>query len=217
VSNGERPSGLLVPASFEGGWVQRQDARDSSWPIPNPLGVVPLVEFPNKPRLVGEPLSDIAGTLSMQHAINLLWSQLFFAADYASFPARVILGAEKPVVPVLDENGQIVGEREVELKKFQANRVTWLTDPNAKIAEWKAADLKVWTEVIEKSVGHIAAQTRTPAHYLIIGGTFANISADAMKALETGLVKRTEEKTQHFGRAAREVFRLMALVECDQA
>jgi hypothetical protein len=75
----------------------------------------------------------------------------------------------------------------------------------------------VFTKVIDKAVAHIAAQTRTPAHYLMTGGTFANISADAMKALETGLVKRTEEKTQHFGRAAREVFRLMALVENDQA
>jgi hypothetical protein len=75
----------------------------------------------------------------------------------------------------------------------------------------------VFTDVIEIAVGHIAAQTRTPAHYLLIGGTIANVSGDAMKALETGLVKRTEEKTQHFGRAIRDVFELAALVGDDQA
>jgi hypothetical protein len=74
----------------------------------------------------------------------------------------------------------------------------------------------VFTDIIEIAVGHIAAQTRTPAHYLLIGGTIANVSGDAMKALETGLVKRTEEKTQHFGRGIRDIFELMALAQGDE-
>lgn len=207
--------GVKAPTSYMGGWEQRE-VEGESWPLENPLGVVPLVEIPNKPRLIGEPMSDISGTLAMQHAINLLWAELFFASDFASFPARVVMGAERPVMPVLDSNGVETGTVPVDLKKFRANRVTWLEDPNAKIGEWKAADLDNWTKVIDKAVGHIAAQTRTPAHYLMTDATFANVSADAMKALETGLVKRTEEKTQHFGRAIREVFRLVALVERDE-
>ena len=207
---------LILPASFVSGWRQRE-VPDESWPIANPLGVVPLVELPNKPRLVGEPLSDIAGTLAMQHAINLMWAELFNAADFMGLPARVVLNAERPVVPILNEAGEVISTRPVDMKKFAANRVTWLEDPNAKISEWSAADLENWTKVIDKAVAHIASQTRTPAHYLMAGGTFANISADAMKALETGLVKRTEEKTQSFGRAVREIFRLVALVEGDEA
>lgn len=206
-------SGLYVVGSV-GGWQPRQPASDDTWPLPNPLGVVPLVEFPNRPRLLGAPMSDIAGTVAMQDAINLLWSYLFNAADYASFPQRVILGAERPRVPVLDANGQVIGDRPVELEKFAVNRVNWIEDPNAKIGEWSAANLEAYTKVIEVQVGHIAAQTRTPQHYLI--GKMANLSADALKAAETGLVKRTEEKTEHFGRAAREVFRLLALVRGDQ-
>ena len=208
----ERTSGLIVTGPTGATkWTPRQPASDNTWPLPNPMGAVPLVEFPNRPRLVGEPMSDIEGTLAMQHSINLLWAQLFTASDYASFPQRVVIGAEMPTVPVLDENGAVVGERQVDLKEWSVKRAQWLENPNAKIDSWQAADLKVWTDVIEIAVGHIAAQTRTPAHYLLIGGTIANVSGDAMKALETGLVKRTEEKTEHFGRAAREVFRLMAL------
>src|SRR5690606_5422287 len=120
-----------------------------------------------------------------------------------SFPGRVVMNAEKPVVPVLDSDGNVAGERPVDPKKFAANRVTWLEDPNAKLGEWASADLRKWTQVIELARGHIAAQTRTPAHYFATGGTFANIGADAMKALETGLVMRTREKQQHFGRAIR--------------
>jgi hypothetical protein len=207
------PAGMYVP-SLDGGWKLREGLDKN--PIPNPLGVVPLVELPNRPRLIGEPHSDIAGTLAMQHAINLLWSYLFAAADEATLGQRVIIGGEMPTVPILDENGEQVGERPIDLAAFSRKRALWLEDPQSKIDQWDAAKLDVYTNIIEIAVGHIAAQTRTPSHYLLIGGTIANVSSDAMKALETGLVKRTQEKTQHFGRAIRDVFELIALVQDDK-
>lgn len=202
----------LPPHLLDGGWEPRAEGV-----IDNPLGKVPLVELANRPRLVGEPVSDITGTLSMQHAINLFWAQLFASADEATLGQRVILGAEMPTVPVLNAEGVEVGTRPIDLKKFARDRALWLEDPATKIAQWAPAKLDVFTSEIEVMVGHIAAQTRTPAHYLMIGGTIANVSGDAMKALETGLVKRTEEKTQHFGRAIRDVFELVALVKDDAA
>lgn len=195
-------------ASLVGTWAPRAEGM-----IPNPLGKVPLVEMANRPRLLGEPISDIEGTLSMQHAMNLFWAELFSVADEATIGQRLVTGAEKPVMPVLDENGNQIGEKEIDLRKWRRDRMGWLEDPAAKIHEWQPAKLDPFTAVIEIMIGHVAAQTRTPAHYLLIGGTMANVSADAMKALETGLVKRTEEKTQHFGRALRDVFELVALVE----
>jgi hypothetical protein len=181
----------------------------------NPLGRVPLVEIPNRPRLMGEPTSDIAGTLAMQHAINLFWAQLFASSDEATLGQRVILGGEMPTVPVLNDDGAEVGTRPIDLKEFSRKRALWLENPDTKIAQWQAAKLDVFTDVIEIMVGHIAAQTRTPSHYLMIGGSIANVSGDAMKALETGLVMRTKEKTQHFGRAVRDVFELVALAQGD--
>lgn len=200
-------------ATMTGGWVPRAGVEPN--PMRNPLGKVPLVELANRPRLVGEPVSDIAGTLAMQHAINLLWAQLFAVSDEATIGQRIILGAEQPIMPILDEDGNQIGERPVDLKKLRRDNILWIEDPSAKAHEWQAASLKPFTDIIEIAVGHIAAQTRTPAHYLLIGGTIANVSGDAMKALETGLVARTREKTQHFGRAIRDVFELVALVEDD--
>lgn len=204
----ERYAGPLL----EGGWELRAEAM-----IPNPMGKVPLVEFPNRPRLVGEPHSDIAGTLAMQDAINLMWAELFAVADEATIGQRLVIGAEMPKVPVLDANGDVVGEKPIDLKKWRKDRIGWLEDPTAKPHEWQPAKMDPFTDVVEIMVGHVAAQTRTPAHYLLIGGTMANVSADAMKALETGLVERTREKTQHFGRAARDVFELMALARNERA
>lgn len=200
----------VVGPLLAGGWSLRAEGV-----IPNPIGKVPLVEFPNRPRLLRDPHSDIQGTLAMQDAINLLWAELFAVSDEATIGQRLIIGAEMPVMPILDENGEVVGEKQIDLKKWRKDRIGWLEDATAKAHEWQPAKMDPFTAVIEIMVGHLAAQTRTPAHYLLVGGTMANVSGDAMKALETGLVARTREKSQHFGRAARDVFELMALVRND--
>jgi hypothetical protein len=189
-------------------WTPR-DTGDEPNPQPNPMGRVPMVELPNRPLLAADPISDIAGVIAMQDAINLLWMQLFTAADYASLAQRIVTGAELPKIPILDANGQKVGEKAIDLKQFIKDRILWLENPNAKVDSWPAANLSPFTDVIEVAVGHIAAQTRTPQHYLV--GKMANLSGDALIAAETGLVKRAEEKQLWFGQALREVFELIAL------
>lgn len=208
--NRTTPSGLYVSESQEG-WEPRQPVADNTWPLPNPLGIVPVVEYANRPMLGAEPLSDIAGTMAMQDAINLLWAYLFNAADFASMPARVVMGQEPPKLPILDAAGAVVGEQVVDLKKLSEDRILWLTGQNTKIGQWDAAKLDVFTAVIETAVAHVAAQTRTPPHYLVLGKGMVNISADGMKTAETGLVMRVKEEQLFFGPAARETFRLMAL------
>jgi hypothetical protein len=195
-------------------WAVRDTGEEPN-PQFNPLGVVPMVELPNKPTLSSEPISDVSGVIALQDAVNLLWAQLFTAADYASFPTRIVLGAERPVVPVLDESGQIIGERPVDMEKFAVDRVQFFSGDDVSTSEWSAANLNAYSDIIETAVGHIAAQTRTPQHYLV--GKMANLSADALLAAETGLVKRVEEKQIWFGQALREVFRLIALAQGDDA
>lgn len=191
-------------------WTPREFPVEPN-PQPNPMGVVPMVELPNKPMLSDEPLSDVSGVVAMQDAINLLWAQLFTASDYASFPQRIVLGAERPTTPILNDKGEVTGHRPLDLDKFAVDRVLWLTGENTKIDEWKAANLEAYTQVVEVAVGHIAAQTRTPQHYLI--GKMANLSGDALIAAETGLVKRVQEKQMWFGQALREMFSLIALAQ----
>ena len=194
-------------------WVPRE-VPGEPWPLPNPLGRVPLVEIRNRPRLLRPPMSDIAGVIAMQNAINLFWAYLLNAADYASFPQRVVMRAEYPKRPVLDDDGQVVGEEDIPLEKFAVDRVAWITDPNAQIGEWSAACLDIYTNVIETCVSHVAAQTRTPPHYLMT--KIVNANAETLKTAETGLVKRTEEKTKSFGRDLRDMSVLVALAQNDE-
>lgn len=189
------------------------DVRETGKPNPqrNPLGVVPMVELPNRPMLAADPISDVSGVTAMQDAINLLWAQLFTASDYASFPQRIVLGAEIPQVPILNDKGEVVGRKPVDIERFAVDRVAWFSGKDARVSEWTAANLEAYSSIVEVAVGHIAAQTRTPQHYLV--GRMANLSGDALIAAETGLVKRVEEKQLWFGLALRELAALIALAQ----
>ena len=195
-------------------WRPRELPEEPN-PQPNPMGVVPIVELQNRPRLGGTVRSEVAGVAAMQDAINLLWAYLFTTADFASFPQRVVLGQDAPKVPILDDKGQVVGEREVPLEKFSSDRVVWLTGKQTKVDQWDAADLKQFTDIIEVQVGHVAAQTRTPPHYLATNKGLSNLSGDALVAAETGLVKKVEEQQLFTGPRIREVNRLICLAEGD--
>jgi hypothetical protein len=208
----ETTSGLQVPVGDASKWVPRQPAEDDTWPIPNPMGILPGVEHPNRPMLGSEPLSDISGTMSMQDAINLLWAYLFNRADFASMPARVVMGQDPPMIPILDDTGQVVGERPVDMRKLIEDRLLWLSGTDTTVGEWSPAQLDVFTQVIETAVAHIAAQTRTPPNRMLLGKGMVNISADGMKAAETGLVDRVGEMQLFLTPPSRGIFRRFALV-----
>lgn len=214
VNDGDKSSQMVDVDQALKQWKPREMEAEPN-PQPNPMGVVPMVELPNKSVLVGEPISDVRGVIAMQDAINLLWAQLFTASDYASFPQRVIMGAERPVVPKLNSEGEVIGTQPVDIEKFAVDRVMMFNGKDVRIGEWQAANLAMYTGLIEVAVGHVAAQTRTPQHYLI--GKMANLAEGALLAAETGLVKRTEEKEIWTGQGLREMARLIALAKGEYA
>jgi hypothetical protein len=207
--------------SSDGGWMPRETFGET-WPLHNPIGEVPVVEIQNRPTLKGDPISEIAGVMPMQDAINLLWAYLFLAADYASMDARVVLGSGPPMIPIIDQNptsptfGKKFGEKPVEMKELREKRLLYLTDPEAKIDSWKAAQLDIFTNTIDIAVGHISSQTRTPPTYLVTKTGMSNVNGDGLKASEIGLNKKVEEFWTFAGPALREVNRLIALAMGDE-
>ncbi|WP_326792055.1 phage portal protein [Streptomyces sp. NBC_00841] len=200
-----------------GEWGDRTEGLPESEPshLPNPLKAIPLVELPNRSRLHGSPRSEIENVAPLQDAMNTLWAHLMTASDTLALPARAVLGMDRPVKEILDADGEVVGEEDLPLDSFRSDRLLWLEREGASIAEFSAADLTNYTKVIEVAVQHIAAQTRTPPHYLL--GQMVNVSADALVAAESGLVAKVQERQRYFGAALREVMRLAALADGDTA
>ena len=214
VVDGRTESGLYIAGAGvtygDGGWVERSDHGDDVWPLPHDLGEVPVVEFANRPMLGGHAISDIEGTKAMQDAINLLWAYLFTAADFASMPARVVMGQDPPKIPVLDDNGVKIGEKPVDIAQLAQGRMLWLTGQATKIGQWDAAKLDVFTGVINVAVKHVAAQTRTPIHYIV--GELGNVNGETLTATETPLAMKVRESHNFYTPRVRDVFRLMAKV-----
>ncbi len=204
-----------IHRAHPGGWRPRE-LKSEMWPLRHPFGRVPMVEIPNRPLLGHDPLSEIAGVMGMQNAANLLWAYLFLAADYASMDARVIFGTA-PKIPILDDNGQKIGERDVKIEDIGGKRLILITDPNGKIDAFEAADLGGFTKVIEVIVGHIAAQTRTPPTYLVTTTGMSNVNAEGLKASEIGLVKKSLEFHLFVSPELRELYSLMAIAANDIA
>ncbi len=209
---GRTSSGLVLPAgAFGQGW---RPVEGETNPLPNPMGMMPLTEWPNRPMLGRGPISDIDGTVAMQDAANLMWAYLFGAADYASMPARVVMGQEPPKIPVLDDKGVKVGEKPVDIEALTRGRMLWLTGQATTIGQWDSAKLDVFTEVIDVMVKHIAAQTKTPINYM---GALSNVNGETLDGLRVPLHMKVRDGHKHLTAPARRTFRLMALARGNTA
>jgi hypothetical protein len=177
--------------SFE--WVARSDANGPE--LVNRLGVVPVIELANKPGLRGVPHSDLEPAIPLQDAINKLCSDLIIASEYGAFPQRVITGWEVPKDPDTGEPLVPGAERAAALKAA-LSRAWSFGDPQVAVTSLPAADLRNFTVALELFVQHLAAQTRTPPHYLL--GQVVNASGDALSVAEAGLVAKCRAKIRFF-------------------
>ena len=178
-------------------WVRR-DVDGEDWPLPNPLGVVPVVPLLNRPRLTGQGDSEIRRVIPIQNAVNKLVADMMVASEYQAFRQRWLTGHEIPVDP---ETNQPVEEF-----KAAVDRIFVAEETDARFGEFGVADLANFVKGIEMLVQHIASQTRTPPHYFALSGQFP--SGESIKSAETGLVAKAREKMTHFGEGWEEILRL---------
>lgn len=194
------------PMAKNGGWFLVDDENPI---VPHHLGELPLTEVRNKSLLGSAPMSDISGVAALQDAVNLVWAYLMNALDQASLPARVVTGADVPKVPVLDKDGQQIGEQDVELDELVNEKIMFIPgSENIRVEEWTAANLETFSKVISQIVEHIAAQTRTPPHYLV--AKMINTAAESLNIAEAGLVSKVRERILYADRGIKKTFRLLA-------
>lgn len=190
-----------------GPWSQRFGRVPGT--VPNPLGVVPVVPLANGPSLLGGGRSDLADVIPLQDAINKLATDMLVASEFAAFRQRVLTGVEWPTDP---DTGQPIPGSEL---KAAMSRVWAFGDSDVRVHEFSATDLSNYVSGLEMLIQHLAAQTRTPPHYLL-GQSGAFPSGESLKATETGLMAKVRRKQRTFGEGHEEAMRLAFRLKGDE-
>jgi hypothetical protein len=177
--------------------------------VENPLGVVPIVEFRNRPRMLGVGRSEIADVISTQDQINKLVCDMLVAAEFSAFRQRWATGVEVPTDPV-------TGKELDDSFAAAVNRLWSVPSDAARFGEFGETDLGNYVKAIENRVQSLASRTRTPPHYLL-GQSGSFPSGESLKATETGLIAKVRSRQRHFGEAWEEVMRLSFMVQDESA
>lgn len=193
-------------------WEQL-DTPGEPWPLPNPLGVVPVVPLPNRPKLSGVGESELQQVIPAQDAINKTAMDMLIASEFAAYRQRYALNLLVPT----DDSG-----RPTQPWNLGADRLLVVPppedyqqgDPLPSFGEFDVSDLRPYVAAIELWVQHIATRTRTPAHYML-GQSGSFPSGESLKATETGLVAKVHRAMRHYGEGWEEVMRLAFAVAGD--
>lgn len=212
-SKTKRTSGGIVNASrvqwVGEDMVDGKDDLDASFSMENPLGVVPVVELHNKPRLTVSRQagwaahSELTPVIPLQDAVNKIIADMLVASEFAAFPQRWLTGYEPAIDPTT--KAEIPPNY-----KPGAGGLWWTADPETKFGQFSAADLSGYVTVVAMLVQHIASITATPPHYL--SASADRLSGESIRAAETGLVAKVRGKQRSFGATWEEVMRLAGKV-----
>jgi hypothetical protein len=156
---------------------QPRDVPGETWPLANALGVVPVVELALNRELAAGGFAEARGEFEEEigalDRINAMTFVRMVVAFWMGFPLRGVVGDKI----LRDDDG-------VALPPFEASpdSVMQFEDPQAKLVEFKAADISNLS--IFDELAQLASATSTPRHYFPSPGAIANVSAETIRALE---------------------------------
>jgi hypothetical protein len=123
---------------------------DEPWPLPNPLGEVPVVEFPNK-----SGNSEIRNVVPMQDAVNYVIQQMFVAGEFHAFAQKAI--ATKQAAPTdgwSNDPGKIW--------HFEPMVDTEGRYVMPEFHQFGTSDPSTYIKIVEMFLQHVALTTKTP-------------------------------------------------------
>ena len=188
-----------TPPPFDGGaWVERDGGE-----MTNPVGVVPFVPFRNDPDMLGNFQSEIEPAIPIAERINSTLFSRLLAQEFSAFRQKWATGIDVPRDPITNEP--------IEPYDAAVDRLWISENPDSRFGEFGESSLGGYIAAIEADIQHLAAITRTPPHYLL-GQSGAFPSGESLKATETGLMAKVNEKQVHMGESWEHVARLAAKV-----
>lgn len=163
----------------------------------NPIGEVPVVRFSWRMTFTSTSMGEAEDVTDIQDRINSEILNRLVISRSQAYKQRMIAGVKLPTTK---------GRNKKPPFDPAADALWIVSDENAKMFEFKEADIRQLLDAIRDDVGDMAAITKTPPHYLL--GEVVNVSGDALKAAETGLVSKTRQRMRSVGWGWERVLRL---------
>lgn len=186
-------------------WTFIKSNSGSDWELkgdkqPNTAGVVPFVEFVNRPQLdeaertqlgagryvrgaIGYGLSEMASVVDVQDRINDTILNRLVIAKVQAYRQRWVKG-----IKTEDENGE-----PIDLPFIPGVDMLWaVEDVDAEFGDFAVTDLGNIMKAVEADIRDLAAISRTPPHYLL--SELSNVSGNALNQSETGLSMKAWER-----------------------
>jgi hypothetical protein len=163
---------------------------------PNPLGIVPVVPFINRPDIDPYGVGEFETVTDVQDRINQTILDRLVIASMQAFRQRWVAGLSGE-----DQNGNPIFDAD------PGADLLWVVDnPAVKFGDFATTDIAPLLKAVEADVQHLAAITHTPASYLM--ATMVNVSGDALEAAEAGFVSKIGRAQRQLGESWEQVLRL---------
>lgn len=157
----------------------------------NTFGVIPVFELKSQ--------GEIFKVLTSQDAVNKLFADMMTAAEFGSVMQRYVISQSDP--------GAL---------KNSPNEIWWLPAADGQgegttVGQFQSTPLDNFSVQMEKIANHIFINTRTPKHYLMETG--ANISGEALLAMEAPLNKKCKKRQNYFASQWQDIAAFIAQLE----
>lgn len=166
--------------------------------LPNPYGIVPVVELVNGGRVLSAGVSEMVDVLPITDAVTKLTTDMLVASEFTARPRRWATGIEANE----SDDGTVTNPFP------ESNRMMLAEQEGAKFGQLPGADLGGYKNALDVLMRQVSAVSGLPEHALGIGGDNPT-SADSIRASEAALTAKAEARQKAFGKAWEEVAALM--------
>ena len=178
---------------------------------PNPAGEVGLFEVVPQPRTSApHGASELDPAIPIQDRVHTTLFNRCVASDFGAFRQIWATGVKlaRQIVTQTAEDGTTT--ESVALVKpwdIAANRLLTNEDPAGKFGAFPGDPLNGYLLSVQQDIESMASITQTPAYYFPTA-KLVNLSADALKAAEAGLVCKIADRAEFIGESWCDVMRL---------
>ena len=182
------------------------------WPVPNPYNQVPVFHFANAPEMGVWGKSELFNIIPIQDALNKALSDMLVAMEFVALPQRWATGLELP-------EDATTGRPKV---PFEAgvDRIWSSPDQESRFGQFEGANLQQFTQVQNDLRLDMARISRTPLHYLSMGGSsqsaFVSVaypSGESLKTAEAPFIAKLEDRQITYGDEWEQLIAFAALIE----